>query len=87
MIVLTLIESSLIIQIGVLPADIATSYGADFMSGVILMSGFPYKAMFPEIGHSHGEEVWPAYVSANLNTWSQAVKVCFPSSRVLSHFS
>lgn len=76
------IKPSLIIDTGVVPADIATAYGVDYISGVILMGGYPYKSMFKEIENSPAQEVVPDYLSIDLNIWYQAVKVCFLNIRL-----
>ncbi|EIN12818.1 alpha/beta-hydrolase [Punctularia strigosozonata HHB-11173 SS5] len=48
---------------GIIPADIATHYGTDIISGVILFGGFPYRSMDPLVAHPDVQSWLPDFLS------------------------
>jgi pimeloyl-ACP methyl ester carboxylesterase len=59
---------------GIIPADLATFYGADFISGVILLGSFPWRSMHPEIAHPYIISLVPGLLNPDLNVFYKVVK-------------
>lgn len=55
----------------IIPADIATYYGADLLAGVIITGGFPYRSMHPEIAHPTIMGIVPNLVSDDVAVFSK----------------
>lgn len=55
-----------------MPAYIVDKYGADFISGVIMMGGNPYKSMFEQVAKSEIRELVGRLFTTDMNLWYQA---------------
>lgn len=57
-----------------MPADVVAYYGADFISGVIIIGGNPYKSMFEQVAKTEAVGLIQRVLTTDMNLWHQAGK-------------
>ncbi|KAL7899855.1 Alpha/Beta hydrolase protein [Trichoderma sp. SZMC 28014] len=58
---------------GLIPVDVFTHLGPDWIAGVIYLSGLPWRSAHPEIGHPRAFEVIPAVMSGDATSIAKGV--------------
>ncbi|KAJ5901195.1 hypothetical protein N7504_007188 [Penicillium tannophilum] len=64
---------------GLIPADVFAHLGPDWISGVILLSGIPWRSMLPDVAHPYGSAALAPLIQEDATSIATGFEMVFDS--------